>query len=149
MQAHQVGGHGDCRRFVRQARTTRSSGASSGSGDNHNGAGCSAPAGRIIRKGILMIMNQDKLRAQYRNLLVQLARDAVCLGKEITDIRLALRDETDLRRKRGMQTIINCRNRTRSRLLQLISRNKHGCIWFFGTADPEKISQEKIASNHE
>lgn len=91
-----------------------------------------------------MIIDPARLRIEHRNLLIQLARDVVCLTKEVEDIRLALRDEKDLRRKRGMQTIINCRNRVKSRLLQLISRNKMSCVCYFGTKVPEVIAEEKM-----
>jgi hypothetical protein len=80
----------------------------------------------------------------YRNLLVQIARDVVGLTKEVEDIRKALPAEKDPRRKRGMETIINCRNRNKSRLLQLLARNRTACQEFFGTKVPEEIAQEKM-----
>lgn len=85
-------------------------------------------------------MNTQQLEAEYRNLLITLARDAVELRVAVAKMRDELSHEKWTNRRNGLHNHINANNRQRDRLLQILSFNKEALNHFFGTTQPEKIA---------
>lgn len=89
-------------------------------------------------------MKTNHLIARYRNLLIQLARDARDLKEQVAAMRATLPNEPNRAKANGVRTLIHCRNRQRARLLQLLGRNNAALRLFFSTTNPENIANEKI-----
>lgn len=89
-------------------------------------------------------MSDEELTGRYRNLLITLARDAEDIRQQVVVMHLAVHSEESNGKRAGMQTLINCRNRSRARLLQLLNRNKAALRHFFQTTDPVAVSDQTI-----
>lgn len=89
-------------------------------------------------------MKDNGLESRYRNLLISLARDAEALQAKVTVLHDEVKAEPRISRRNAIRTIIAERNRQRSRLLFLLSRNAAASKYFFGTVNPQEISCEQI-----
>jgi hypothetical protein len=86
-----------------------------------------------------------QLEAEYRNLLITLARDALELHEAVKKMKDELPSERWKNRRAGLRNHINAHNRQRARLLQILSFNKDALNHFFGTTNPEEIAMtEKV-----
>ena len=96
-------------------------------------------------------MNKNVLESSYRNLLISLARDAEELKTKVAELHLEVKEEQRVNRRDAIRSLIAERNKRRSRLLFLLSKNAGPLRYFFGTVNPLEISCEQfsIATNHE
>lgn len=75
----------------------------------------------------------------YRKLLLALCRDLLSADERLKGMHDELHQEKFRSRRFGIQNHINCNNRHRTRLLQLLSLNRKALVHFFGTSNPKEV----------